>query len=174
MGDLALSAIGTDRPGIVAAIAEALAERGANVEDSAMTILGGQFAMMLVVATDDSADALRGAVEPVARGLGLSIMVTPVEESHGRDAPSHVVSVYGADRPGIIATVSRTLADLGVNITDLSTRLLPPSDTPVYAMALEIALPEGIEEDRVQAALDAATHAIHVDCTMRPLEAETY
>ncbi|MDQ3931595.1 MAG: ACT domain-containing protein [Actinomycetota bacterium] len=174
MGELALSAIGVDRPGIVAAVAGLLAERGANVEDSAMTILGGQFAMMLVVATDDSADTLRAAIEPVARDLGLVVMVTAVEERHRVAAPTHVLSVYGADRPGIMAGVSQALADLDVNITDLNTRVLPPEDAPVYAMVLELALPQHLDEATVEQALAQVADAVHVDYTLRPLAAETY
>ncbi len=174
MGELAVSAIGVDRPGLVAAITGVLAERGANVEDSAMTILGGQFAMMLLVATDDSAEMLRAAIQPLGRDLGLAIMVTPVEERQVRPLPSHVVSVYGTDRPGIIAAVSRALADLEVNITDLTTQVLPPPDQPVYAMALEIALPDDVIEDQTAAALSQVADALGVEYSMRPLEAETY
>ncbi|MDP8961693.1 MAG: ACT domain-containing protein [Actinomycetota bacterium] len=174
MAEVALSAIGVDRPGIVAAVTGVLAARGANVEDSAMTILGGQFAMMLVVATDDPADRLRAAVEPVARDLGLVIMVTDVEDRHRAAAPTHVLSVYGADRPGIVASVTRSLADLDVNITDLNTRMLPPEDAPVYAMVLEVALPQHVDEGVVEEALAGVAEAVRVDYTLRPLEAETY
>ncbi len=174
MGEVALSAIGVDRPGIVAAIAGLLAARGDNVEDSAMTILGGQFAMILVVASDDSADMLLAEVEPVTRDLGLVVMVTDVEEGHRSAAPTHVLSVYGADRPGIVASVSRALADLDVNITDLNTRTLPPDDAPVYAMVLELALPQDVDEATVEEALAEVAGAVRVDYTLRPLEAETY
>ncbi|HEX9888825.1 MAG TPA: ACT domain-containing protein, partial [Nitriliruptorales bacterium] len=61
MHELAVTAMGADRPGIVATVAEVLRDRGGNLEDSAMTILGGHFSMMLLVATEDDPDALREA-----------------------------------------------------------------------------------------------------------------
>jgi glycine cleavage system transcriptional repressor len=62
MHELAVTAIGQDRPGIVAAVTKVLHERGGNLEDSAMTILGGQFAIVLLVATEDDPDDLRQAL----------------------------------------------------------------------------------------------------------------
>ena len=174
MAELAVTAIGTDRPGIVAAIAEVLRDRGGNVEDSAMTILRGRFAMMLLVEADETPDELRTALAEATASLGLEVAVTPAGEARESERPTHVLSVYGADRPGIIAAVTRRLADLEVNITDLSTRLLPPDDQPVYAMVLEVAVPDGLGESQLDAALAEVADEIDVDHTLRPLETETY
>ncbi|MBW3659378.1 MAG: ACT domain-containing protein, partial [Actinobacteria bacterium] len=123
MPELAVTAFGADRPGIVAAVADVLRERGGNVEDSAMTILGGHFAIMLLVETDDAAEDLAAALEEATSDLALTISVTPAGEGHASAAPTHVLSVYGGDKPGILAGVSRALADVGANVTDLETRL---------------------------------------------------
>ncbi|HEX2027861.1 MAG TPA: ACT domain-containing protein [Nitriliruptorales bacterium] len=171
---LAVTTIGADQPGIVAAVAEVLRDRGGNVEDSAMTVLGGQFAIMLLVTTDDPADQLRQALEVATRDLGLRVTVVPVEEGHATTDPTHTLSVYGRDRPGILAAVARALAELGVNITDLSTRMLPPEDQPVYAMVLEISLPEGVPPERLELVLREVGERVGVDHTLRPLEPATY
>ncbi len=42
----AITAIGKDRPGIVAGVSKALYDLGTNIEDSSMTILSGEFAMI--------------------------------------------------------------------------------------------------------------------------------
>lgn len=173
MHDLAVTAIGADRPGIVAAVAEVLAARGGNVEDSAMTILGGHFAIMLLVASDDEPQTLQAALDEAAAGLGLVITVNRVGAGHEAQAPTHVLSVYGSDRPGILAGVSRVLADHGANITDLQTRLLP-GEPPVYAMVIELSLPGALTEEDLEAALQPVCDELGVDRTLRPLEAETY
>ena len=49
MPTLAVSAVGLDRPGIIAGVAERLAAHGANITDSRMAILRGHFAMTLIV-----------------------------------------------------------------------------------------------------------------------------
>ncbi len=174
MAELAVTAIGVDRPGIVAAIAEVLRDRGGNVEESAMTILRGRFAMMLLVDADDAPDELRAALVEAVADLDLEVAVSHPGEAHESEQPTHVLSVYGGDRPGIIAGVTRRLADLEVNITDLSTRLLPPDDEPVYAMVLEIVVPAGLGATRLDAALTETAEELGVDHTLRPLETETY
>ena len=172
MAAFAVSAIGTDRPGIVAAVAAVLQDRGGNVEDSAMTILAGHFAIMLLVEVDDDADTLRDALEEATADFGLTIAVTRAEHGADRSLPTHVLSVYGSDQPGILAGVTAALAEADANITDLETRLLgADGDAPVYAMMIELTTEQ---PDAVASALDRTCGDLGVDHTLRPLEAETY
>ena len=173
MHELAVTAVGADRPGIVAAVSEVLHDIGGNVEDSAMTILGGHFAIVLLVASPTDASQLRSALAPVADELGLTISVSDAEGQRHLHEPSHLLSVYGADKPGILAGVTRALADEGANITDLETRVLDPDDEPVYAMVVEVVVGEGGEAG-LAAAVDEACETLGVDHTLRTIEAETY
>src|SRR5687767_28934 len=126
---VALSAIGQDRPGIVAGLSRLLFEQGCNLEESSMTRLKGEFAVLLLVTLPEhgSRDALEAAVAPVARSLGLTVLIrelTPEEmraedDSHTRP---YTLVVYGADRPGIVFHVTEAAARHALNITDLRTR----------------------------------------------------
>jgi glycine cleavage system transcriptional repressor len=171
----AVSAIGRDRPGIVAAIAAALHEAEGNVEDSRMTILGGHFSVMLVVSAPDSREAeLRRRLGNVADDLGLeALSLSPLDElAAPAPAPSHVISVYGADHPGIVREVSGALAERRVNITDLQTRLAGAPEKPLYVMMLEIeADPTAIEE--ISAALAETGRRAEVEVSISRLETET-
>ena len=110
----AVTAVGADRPGIVAAVTGAFAEHGCNLEDSSMTILRGQFAMMLVV--DAPAGVGAGELEATLAGpaADLDLVVTvraaaePPEVEAGIE--SWTVSVYCADHPGIVHGVAALLA----------------------------------------------------------------
>ncbi|MFA9443826.1 glycine cleavage system protein R [Egicoccus sp. AB-alg6-2] len=170
MSELAVTAVGADRPGIVAAVAEVLHQRGGNVEDSAMTILGGHFAIVLIVAGDDDADELRHALEEATSPLGLAISVSRADGRRRPQEPTHLLSVYGADRPGIVAGVTRAIADLGANITDLETQVIG-HDEPVYAMVIEVVADD---EDALEQRLSAVCGELGVDHTLRTIEAETY
>jgi glycine cleavage system transcriptional repressor len=172
----AVSAVGRDRPGIVSAVSEALLAHRANIEDSQMAILRGYFAMMLIVSAPDEINVpeLRHDLEATAARLGLdamSISEIPETEPQPEPTPSHIVSVYGADHPGIVHAVSSALAGLGVTITDLETRLA--DDGAVYAMQLEVALPAEAEAGTVQRALATVGRAQNVDVAFRPLEHDT-
>lgn len=171
MAQLAVTAIGADQPGIIAAVAEVLRDRGGNLEDSAMTILGGHFAIVLLVAIDVAPGALQQDLAQATADLGLTVTVTPAGPGHESADPTHLLSVYGADRPGILAGIARTLADLGVNVTDLQTRLLSAEEDPVYAMVIEASVPD---EDDLRAALGDTCPELGVDHTLRPLETREY
>jgi glycine cleavage system transcriptional repressor len=171
--ELAVTAVGSDQPGIVAAVAAVLHERGGNVEDSAMTILGGHFAIVLIVASPDEPETLRDALAPVAEELGLTVSVSSADGARADVEPTHLLSVYGADAPGILAGVTRALADAGANITDLETRVLGQDGEPVYAMVIEVvAGPDGPEH--LATAVDDACAELGVDHTLRSIDAETY
>lgn len=171
MPHLAVSALGRDRPGIVAAIAAALLDLEGNIEDSRMSILRGHFAVMLIVTTPDGRDRSEVA-ERLARvrdELGLEALA--VSEVDGLDPshqqPSHVLTVYGADHPGIVSTISATLAEAGANITDLTTQLAGE----VYLLVVEVALGEGSAE-ALTAELARVGGEAGVEVSLRELDHE--
>lgn len=174
---VAVTAVGADRPGIAAAVAKVLFTHGGNIEDSRMAILGGHFAMMLIVELPAGGDpaALESALGPAAGALDLIVAVRPVAEAtpeHAAGAP-YVVTVYGADRPGIVFRVSEALAASGVNITDLATRIVE-GPQPVYAMIMEATVPAGADPAAVEADLKAIGGELDVDVSFHPLEEETF
>jgi glycine cleavage system transcriptional repressor len=166
MKHLAVSAIGVDRPGIVAAVTGVLVDRGCNLEDTSMSILRGHFAMTLVISAPDDtvAQALEGAVTAATVDIELVVAVRPLDEEVHRPPPGEewTLSVYGADQPGIVHGVSAELARLGVNITDLTTRVIGSEDRPVYAMFIDAVAPVGTALDEALAAL---ADELGVSCT---------
>ena len=171
MPELAVTAIGADRPGIVATVAEVLHGRGGNLEDSAMTLLGGHFAIVLLVTTDDAPEELHAALGEATAELGLTVSVTRADAGGEHAVATHLLSVYGTDRPGIVAGVTRALADIDANIIDLETQVIGEGDDPVYAMLIEL---EAEDDARVAAAASAACETLGVDHTLRRIDVETY
>ncbi|HUQ39706.1 MAG TPA: ACT domain-containing protein [Acidimicrobiales bacterium] len=174
MPHFAVSAVGADRPGIVAAVTGALVDLGCNLEDTSMSILRGHFAMMLVVNAPDgtTADDVDRAVEGPASDLELVVAVRGIDDAVP-DSPTGQpwgVSVYGADRPGIVHRVTRLLAEQGVNVVDLATRVIGGPDRPVYVMLLDVTLPTGVAGNAVAAELERLGTELGVDCTMHPNE----
>lgn len=171
MAELAVTAIGADRPGIIARVTGVLRDHGGNLEDSSMTILRGQFAIMLLVSADVDAAALESALSEATADLGLFVAVREVGEGADTAPPTHVLSAYGTDRPGIVHGLAVALAERGVNVTDLTTRLLE-GEQPVYAVMMEITLPEGTDADQLAAHLAGAVEAVEV--RVNPLDVATF
>ncbi len=171
-------AAGRDRPGIVAAVTQALLPFPCNIEDSAMTILRGQFSMMLLVSAPEGVTPARleEALEAPASELGLVLAVRQVAEAPAPPPPSrqYVVSVYGVDRPGIVHGISSLLASREVNIVDLETRLLEGDGGALYVMIMEVTLPEGLDPKQLEGELKQRGRELGVEVSLRPLEVETF
>jgi glycine cleavage system transcriptional repressor len=175
VGEFAVTAIGRDRPGIVASISRVLYELDGNIADSQMSILRGHFAVMLIVDLPEAVPPieLQGRLGEVREELGLeAVAVNEVASvAAAGERATHVLTVYGADHPGIVHTVSSTLAGLGVNINDLETRVAGSDEAPVYVMIMELSLGEA-SEGQVEAALRKAGSEARVEVSLHPLEAE--
>jgi glycine cleavage system transcriptional repressor len=164
----AVAAVGVDRPGVVAALSGVLVERGCNLEDTQMAVLRGYAAMMLVVRAPGrlTAAELQAALAAAIEPLGLAVWVQAIRDliPPGEPASRWLVSVYGADRPGIVFEVTRLLAKADINIVDLHTRLRDR----LYTMSMEVDVPAKIDGDQVAAELDHLADQLGVACSMRP------
>lgn len=175
MSGYAVALVGRDQPGIAAALTRALYAAEANIEDSRMTILGGQFAVMMLVSLPEGADvdALAAQLESVREELGLeSATIREIEDTSGdaRPAPTHVLTVYGADHPGIVSAVCDALAAREVNIDDLATRVVGSDDAPVYTLICELTLPGSLEPSALTADLDGVAVSQGVEVSLRELD----
>lgn len=165
---LAVTVIGTDRPGIIAETTRALAELGGNLEDSTMTILRGHFTMVLLVSTAASVAEVEQALEPLTRdgSLLVSVKEIPPEPEPAPLGATYLLSVHGADRPGIVSAVTSVVAAAGGNITDLSTRL----SGDLYVLLAEVELPPTADLASLRETLRETAASIGVDVSLRELE----
>lgn len=172
-----VTAFGQDQPGIVAALAEGLFQLGCNIEDTSSVQLRGEFAMMLLVRLPKgmAADQLAEHLPSHISSLDLTVLCREVPAQaatrmQAPETPTHMLSVYGADQPGIVAKVARTVADHQGNITVMNTRVIGSADRPVYVMVLEIKLPDNAAPETLKQALDRLKPDLGVDVTFRQLE----
>ncbi len=173
MNEIAVTAVGADRPGIVAALTRALFELGGNLEDCRAALLRGSFAIALLVSVPDSVDAaaVDAALRPVADELGLGLWTgaaAPDVDPHA--AERCMVSVYGVDQPGIVHAITAALADAGANILDLSSRAA--GDPAIYVLGIEVELPEGLDPHALDVRLRPVASAHQVELAVVPVTDE--
>lgn len=173
-----ISGVGPDQPGIVAAISDILFRYDCNIEDSTMTLLADEFAVILLISADNLAmDALKTEFSELEARLGLVLVIKPVPphaELAANAAPKpepYMISVAGHDRTGITWRVSKVLADLKINILDLNAQIIPGDEGPVYIMMVEVELPPTVTEDAARSPLRALATELGVEIQLRPLEA---
>src|SRR5437773_9874314 len=132
----------------------ALIDGGGKLEDISSTSLWGRFAMMLIVQAPESQDTVQARLSEIAAPLGVSVVVTKVDEGRQARSPAtHSLSVYGPDRPEIVAGISRVLSNRGANMTDLTCRSIEEDQGEVYSMLAQVAVPAGVSGEALPAAL---------------------
>jgi len=171
-----LSAIGRDRPGLVADLASLVLECNANLEDSRMTILGSDFAVIMLCSASDAGvgDALAVGAKRLERDHGLTILLRHLDEGPRSAVPAPGTRLYrveaaGEDRAGIVAGICRVLAERTVNIIELSSRSRPgPGGSPHYEMSLRVEVPESTEARTLRDALEAEADRLVIDVALMP------
>ncbi|HBB40858.1 MAG: glycine cleavage system protein R [Nitrospirae bacterium CG18_big_fil_WC_8_21_14_2_50_70_55] len=172
---LVLTAVGEDRPGLVARITGLIADSGCNVADSRMSVLGTQFAFILLLAGEPEAvAAVAAAVPGLAAELGLFVTShpsgPPAARAVGDRIPYEVRGVC-LDHPGVVHEISHFLAQRNINIGELTTRThaAPVTGAPLFSMrlAVEVSADQGISGLRRD--LEAFCDSLGVDVEIRPL-----
>lgn len=165
-----MTVMGHDRPGIIADIATVLANLKVNLADSTMTLLRGHFAMMLICQGDTSAEEVERHLAPVTSGSELVVTVREIrpEPTGVPTGQRHLLTVHGADRLGIVAALSRVVADAGGNVTDLTTRLTGD----LYVLVAEVDLPADADGAALAERLAGAAGRLGVEAGLRPAEAD--
>jgi glycine cleavage system transcriptional repressor len=176
---IAVTAVGQDRPGIVASVTGAMLDLGCNLGETSMARLRGEFAMILLVRLAESGDVSAARERLMALGSEMELTVTVRElasaefASTGEEGIGYILRVYGADRPGIVHSVTELLATRGFNITDLETRVIAGEGGPVYVMVLELTAPSEERGEAARGELRALAEAMRVEVSYDRLDVET-
>lgn len=171
-----VSAVGRDRPGIVADLAQLVFDCEANLEDSRMTLLGNEFAAILLCSGQgpDLEQRLAKGSKRLEWENRLTVFIRPLEGEPRPPVPApgtrlYAIETQGMDRAGIVAGICRTLADHHVNIADLHSSSVPsPSGAAVYRMNVLAEVPDSLDQTRLAKALEERAAQLGVDVSLAP------
>jgi glycine cleavage system transcriptional repressor len=170
---IVISAIGADRVGIVDDLSGIVAEAGGNIEESKMAVLGGEFAVMMLVAMDATATAALEARSPeMEASLGLHIGIKRTgEASRLKGGRPYVVETVSLDGKGIVHAVSAVLRRRGINIEELETRTesAPLTGAPLFRMKAGIVLGSGVSAYDLRRELEELQMRQDIDVNLAPL-----
>jgi glycine cleavage system transcriptional repressor len=171
---ISVSVMGHDRPGIVAGVAKVLFENACNIEALSQTVVMGQFAMVVVAAPLKGSDVARlhTDLEALAQAIDLEIHIrtlTPDEKLPfpAAETEHFVITVRGADRPGLVAAITAILAEQGINITRLGAEVVPLDQQLDYIQIYEVDIPKQLDFALVQKALQEGGKEIGVTVDMQ-------
>jgi glycine cleavage system transcriptional repressor len=167
---MVLTAVGPDRPGLVQEISSAISESSANLEDSRMAILGGEFALILLFSGPPAAvGQVSDRCSTFESRLGLRVALHETKPStKGQEFLPYRLRVSGFDRPGIVASISKVLAGMGVNVASLESRVqnAPLSGTPMFVLSAEVQVPSQLVLSSLRKELSAACDEENLDFSL--------
>ena len=169
-----LTVVGSDRPGLTRAIADAVFAAGGNWLESHLSRLGGRYVGSVLV--ELPADRL-GALEAAARAIdavGLKVEILPSAQDDIRRGQPLGIEIVGQDRPGIVREVTTVLAGLEVNIEDFATAIEDSawSGAPLFRGKARLLLPDTVSTDQLREALERISGEIMVDFAVQPETAQ--
>lgn len=140
-----------------------------------MTALRGRFTMMMIVKLHkaEGLSALKATLAELEQRTGLAVQSQPISEEEAQVVPQEpdcVVTVTGADKPGIVHAVAEVMATENVSIVDVSTRARETEHGEVYMMALEAVCGGGA--DALRKALEGVGKRLDVEVEVHELEGD--
>tara|TARA_B100000959_G_scaffold287499_1_gene373141 strand:+ start:274473 stop:274979 length:507 start_codon:yes stop_codon:yes gene_type:complete len=163
-----ITLVGGDKPGIVAKVTTALYQAGCNLGETTMLRLGGNFTIMLMASFIGAEETLERVIEPVAEELQLRCHVDYIEgKLHDHVEPNVRITIFGSDKAGIVASVTSSLADAGLNISQLDSDVAGSEESPIYIMNIEGVAENGI--DSLEQALESIS-AEGVEINIEPID----
>jgi glycine cleavage system transcriptional repressor len=139
---LVVSALGADQPGIISQMAAIITAQNGSIEDTRMTVLGGEFALiMLISGTAECIDRIERNLPAQADALGLTYLFkrTRRREDGGSGRP-YDVAVVGIDNPGIVHEIARFFHERAINIEEMHTETYAAAHTGTAMFSLSMAV----------------------------------
>ncbi|MBA1146281.1 glycine cleavage system protein R [Ectothiorhodospiraceae bacterium WFHF3C12] len=171
---LVISALGEDRPGIVNELSRAVSDTGCNIEDSRMTVLGGDFAIILLVSGKWNELAKLESSLP-ALGKKLALLLNSKRTEAGERTANllpYSVEVVSIDHPGIVHQLANFFSTRDINIRDMATTTYAAAHTgtPMFSVQMTVDVPAGMHIARLREEFMDFCDRLNLDAIIEPLK----
>ena len=167
---IVITAVGQDRPGIVNDLSKTILDSGGNITDSRMTVLGGEFALLMLVTSSGVAmEAMENELRSIQDKYALEILfkrTEPKEKVESR-VPYHV-TVIAMDHPGIVHEVAEYFSSRHINIEEMDTSSYSAAHTgtQMFSLKISISIPSEIAIAGLKEGFVNFCNELNLDATM--------
>jgi len=170
---LVISALGMDRPGIVNILSGSVLKSGCNIHDSRMAVLGGEFAvLMLISGNADAISSMETVISELEQAQGLTITTkrTGSPEKRG-DLIPYSIEVVSMDHPGIVHSVADFFASRDINIEEMYTgsNAAAHTGTAMFSMTMSISIPAESQVASLRDEFMEFCDSLNLDAVMEPI-----
>ena len=172
---IVLSAIGTDRTGVVQDITKVVLACGGNIEESRMTTLGAEFAtLMLVSGNWHTLDKLERGLEKLGKDDNLTVTIRKTDARPTKDdRMPYAVDVVSLDTPGIVFSLASFFASRDIEIADVATRRYAAAHTgaPMFAVQMAVNIPSAVNLAQLRDEFLELCDRLNLDAILEPVKA---
>ncbi|HHH39824.1 MAG TPA: glycine cleavage system protein R [Sedimenticola sp.] len=172
---LVISALGSDRPGIVDQLSKIILDSGCSIVDSRMTVLGGEFAILLMIEGNwNTLAKLEGNIPAIEQQLSLTVISKrTTERLAGPDLLPYAVEVVSLDHPGIVHHLASFFSQRKINIEDMATSGYAAAHTgaPMFAVHMTVGIPSNIHIATLREEFMEFCDAMNLDAVLEPIKA---
>jgi len=172
---IVISAIGTDRTGVVQDLTKVVLACGGNIEESRMTTLGAEFAMLLLVSGNwHTLSRLEKSLDKLCESGDLAVSVKKTDERPSEvDRMPYAVDVVALDQQGIVFNLANFFASRDIEIADVATRSYSAAHTgaTMFAVQMAVNVPSTVHVSQLRDDFLELCDRLNLDAIIEPVKA---
>lgn len=172
---LVITALGADQPGLIARLSHAITETDCNIADSRMSVLGGEFAILMQISgTWDKLTKLESSLDKLQETTGLTIVCKRSEERQTEQGKiPYTVEVVSIDHPGIVYQLAEFFSTRAINVHEMSSssQAAPHTGTPIFTLVMTIEIPAGTHIASLRDEFIDFCEQLNLDAALEPCKA---
>ena len=155
-------------------VSKAILDCGGNIEESRMTSLGAEFAVLMLISGNWHTPAkLEKALDTLGKTHNLIINIKKTGARDDQDdCIPYGVDVICLDQPGIVFHLSEFFASRGIEICDLATRryAAPHTGAPMFSVQMTISIPSSLQISRLRDEFHDLCEQLNLDSILEPVK----
>jgi glycine cleavage system transcriptional repressor len=171
---LAVSAIGSDRPGMVHELTRVISDCGGNIAESRMAAMGSEFAMLLLVNGNwHSLARIESELTRLTESGSFTVHVKRTEPRAARtEMLPYSVDIVSLDQTGIVSGLSGFFSSRGIDISEVSTRSYAAAHTgaPMFAVQMVINVPGKLQVAQLREDFMDFCDSLNLDAILEPVK----
>jgi len=170
---LVVTALGSDRSGLVSEFSKSVFDCGCTIDDSRMIVLGGEFALLVQISgLWNTVAKLESSLANLEKSLGLTLLShrTSKKQSDHSKIP-YAIDVTALDHPGIVYQLASFLSTHDINIEEMNTNTYAAAHTgaPMYSVHIRIWIPASTSIAEIREAFAIKCDELNLDAIFSPI-----
>ncbi len=148
---------------------------GGNIEESRMTTLGAEFAMLLLVSGNwHTLSRLEQGLDKLCEKGALQVSIKKTgDKPIAENRMPYAVDVFALDQQGIVFNLANFFASRDIDIADVATRSYAAAHTgaPMFAVQMAVNVPSSVHVAQLRDEFLELCDRLNLDAILEPVKA---